>query len=95
MAIIIYDTYPNEAVILLHNSIRKAVLLTRKSNQKIGDCLIDINIHQQIMINNAFNMLSKEKYGMSYLLFKKAQKYEYANNVLNNFAPEYIRLLIY
>ncbi|ARF11452.1 hypothetical protein Klosneuvirus_1_309 [Klosneuvirus KNV1] len=95
MAIIIYDIYPNESVILLHNSIRKAVLLTRTSNQKIGDFLMTTNIHQQIMINSAFDALTTNKYGLSYLLFRKAKKYEYADNVLKNFAPEYIKLLLY
>jgi len=94
MAIVIYDVYPNEAVILLHNSIRKAVLLTRKSNQQIGDFLMTTNIRQQIMVNNAFKALSKNKYGLAYLLFKKAERYDYVNDIFKKYVPDYIKLLI-
>jgi len=94
MAVIIYELYPNDAVILLHNSIRKVAILTKKINKRIGDFLLDDNIQQHIMINNAYVALSKHKYGLAYLLFKKAGRCDYANRVIEQKAPNYIKILI-
>ena len=56
---------------------------------------INENIKERVIINNAYSALSKHKYGLSYLLFKKAGKNKCAENIIEKRVPEYIKLLIY
>lgn len=93
LATVIYETFPNESVILLHINTQKATTLIKQRNGKYCEYLTNDNVRQQIMVNNALVALSKRKYGLSYLLLLKAGRYSDAYNIFYNFVPDYVKIL--
>ncbi|QKF94832.1 hypothetical protein QKU48_gp1374 [Fadolivirus algeromassiliense] len=92
---ILYETYPNDALIILNHTIEKVITIKKRKSKRYADLIPVENIRNQIIQNDAVTALSNSKYGMAYIMFKKIGCYNQAENVLQNYAPQYVKLLIY
>lgn len=94
LGILIFDIHPNDAHVLLSNNIFILAKLIKVKNVKQSEYLASDNISNNILLKNAYTCLSNHKWGLSYILFKKANHIIGYTNVLKQHAPTYIKILI-
>lgn len=91
--IIIFDKHPNEASILLSQNLSKLSTLLKRQHMKMGNFLIEKR-DNIVVLKNAYHCLSIHKWGIAYVLFRKAGYNDAVEEILNNKVPVYIRLLM-
>jgi len=94
LGILIFNTHNDDAVVLLHNNMNKIITLLNKTNKFQASFLANESTNNIKTLDHAYKCLSVHKWGMAYILFKKANDYKSATNVLELRAPKYIQILL-
>lgn len=96
-AIKIYNTEPDQAILMCKDNISLISYYISKKNLKLSrmlDCKnINESMRKKIMLN-AYTAMSKHKFGLAYVLFKLINDKKGLKQIYENNVPEYLKKLI-
>ena len=93
LGILIFNTHNDDAIVLLHNNMNKIITLMNRINKLQANFLANESVNNTKILEHAYKCLSIHKWGMAYVLFKKANDHKSAINVLESRAPKYMKIL--
>lgn len=94
LGITIFASNQEEALYLLNGDVNIAYNLLKKESINMANLLISDKFSQQKIKRRAFEARSKHAYGFSHMLFLKAYDQKGANDIIELFAPPYIKILM-
>lgn len=95
LGVIIFNIHREDALALLNNSLHKISKLLYKENRYQSDYFGAANFNKETVKKQGYAALSRHHWGMAVILFKKAGHNVGVKNVIEQYAPEYIKKLFF
>ena len=93
----IFNNFIDESMLLCKHNLNLISYNITKKNIKLGRMIDNTNMtdkDNKIIYKNAFAALSKHKYGVAYVLFKKINDKKGMKQIHDKFVPDYIKELV-